>query len=599
MASLASASRSARRPWRTVGWSGARGHAIAWLIMAAQVLYMTAPAISHITTLQIGDGGDGLYDLWDIVWIRGWIEGQHGLYFTHQLFAPGGANLAWMTLALPANLGAALISPLLGLVGSYNVMVLLCQTLNGIAMYHLARSVRVGWLAGIAGGAAFIGSGHLVAEMLGHIDLLQAFLLVWFVQLLWGILEVPNPQWVRVLCLGALWGATFYAIQDYALYQLAASVLLFLAHPAIRGIRTLTLIGRWREWLLAAGVAIAVTFPLWTSMLWGPLSPTLSTAAQSATTPYLVDLVEFIIPAPWGPFWWLQSHWDLSAGLVEVAFPGFLVLGALYAALRSQWPTPRGQEGLLQVSLIGIGTFGVLELGPYLHVDGIATGVPMPYLFLSYIPGWSVSLPVRLSVLTALFGSLLVGVMGDRLIVRVSSWSIVRKAGLVAGAVGLLALGCSWLPFPLAPVPRIAGAAEIRRAGGEVLFAPAVVPGTDIGQGPVAYMYVDAVLGLPTPEGDVSRIPITTRLKVDGSTVLRFLWSLQFHRTAGKSLRRAAGRDLIRYLDRHRVGSIVVLRSEIRAPGPLIAWLRNELAIRYRVTWFRGEVVFIRSRTDG
>lgn len=424
MASFASTSRVLRRPGRMIPWSEARGHAIAWIFMAAQVLYMTAPAISHITTLQIGDGGDGFQDIWDIAWIRGWITGHHGLYLTHQLFAPGGANLAWMTLALPANLGAAIISPLLGLVGGYNVMVLLCQTLNGIAMYHLARRLRVGWFAAIAAGATFIGSGHLVAEMLGHIHLLQAFLLIWFVQLLWGILEVPNPQRLRLLLLGALWGVTFYAIEDYALYEFAAAILLFLTHPAIRGHRLPTLFGRWREWLWAAGVAVGVSAPLWATLLWGPLSPGLSTTAQTVTTPYLVDLVEFIIPGPWGPFWWLGPHWNLSAGLVEVAFPGYLVLAALYAAIRTRWPTPRGQEGLMRVSLIGIGVFGVLELGPYLHVDGIATGIPMPYLLLSHIPGWSVTLPVRLSVLTALFGSLLVGTMADRLILRVSSWSV-------------------------------------------------------------------------------------------------------------------------------------------------------------------------------
>ncbi len=556
------------------------------------MLYLTAPAIAHITTRQIGDGGDGPQSLWNIAWIRGWIEGHHGLFFTHQLFAPVGANLAWMTLALPVNAAAAVVSPLLGLVGSYNVMVLLSQTLNGVSMYHFARRLGVGWLAGLAAGATFIGSGHLVAEMLGHIHLLQAFLIIWFTQLLWGIFDSPNHLWLRAALLGATWAITFYAVEDYALYELAVALLVVFTHPAIRGERWSALLRHGPAWLLAAGIGLATSAPLWASLLWGPLSPGLAAIAQPVTTPYVVDLAGFLVPGPRGPFWWLGPHWSLSAALVEVAFPGFLVLAALYAAIRARWPAPPGQEGLKRLSLIGTGVFGVLELGPYLHVDGVSTAIPMPYLLLSHVPGWSVTLPVRLSVLTGLFGSLLVATMIDRLIVRVRWWSVGLKVGLVGAGVGLLALGCSWLPFPLSAVPTVVYATETRQAGGEVLFAPAVVPFTDLGSGPVTYMYWDAVLGLPTPEGYVSRIPSATKHRIDRNVVLRYLWSWQYGHASDVGLRQAAGSDLVSYLDRHDVRSIVVLTFEVSNAESRIAWLRRELGSRYRVNRFPDAVVF-------
>ena len=593
-----------RRPATVVGSCGTaagvsgipvRAHLAAWCIFVAEAIYLTTPAIVHMSSRVIGDGRDSMQSLWNIVWIRGWLYGHHGLYFTHQLLAPGGANLGWMTLALPTNMLAALLSNLVGLVAAYNTMVLLCQLLNGASMYYLARRTGVGWLGSVAAGASFMGSGHMVAEMLGHINLLQAFFVIWFITVLWGVLNAPSVRWIQYLLLGAVWAATFYAIEDYALYELAAAVALGFTHPGIHGSHLRALLSKWWGWLMAGLLGLATTAPLWSVLAWGPLSVGLGAVAQPTSTPYVVDLFGLVIPGPWGLFWWLGPRWHLSAGLVEVAFPGFLVLAALYAIWRTRWPEPARQRGVARAAVIGVVVFGVLELGPYLHVDGLATSIPLPYLVLSHLPGWSVTLPVRLSVLTAIFGSMLVGAMTDRLmsLEAVQRGQTLHKGALILGGIALLVLGGSWLPFPLAPVPKVVDAGAIRKAGGEVLFVPAVIPFTAPMPGPTNYMYWDAVLGAPTPEGYVSRLPQSTIVRVSDTAVLRFFWEWQLPVDYSQNLYAEAARGLTSYLHANDIRTIVVLTTEVSAPSTRIAWLRQHLGRHYELVNRPNAAIFI------
>ena len=91
----------------------------------AVALVISLPVSFHLRTQLIGTGSDPGQNVWNVAWVRGWLDGYHDLYFTHQLLYPEGANLAWMTLALPSSIVAALLVPGLGLAGAYNVRLLL------------------------------------------------------------------------------------------------------------------------------------------------------------------------------------------------------------------------------------------------------------------------------------------------------------------------------------------------------------------------------------------------------------------------------------------------------------------------------------------
>lgn len=585
-------------PGIRAGWVG---HAAAWALVAVQVLYMTMPVVLHLTTGVIGDGGDTPQNLWDIAWVRGWLTGSHALYFTHQLLAPTGANLAWMTLDLPASTAAALLTPLLGLAASYNVVLLVSQLLNGGLFYHFGRRAGLSWLGAVMGAAAFLGSAHLIAEMLGHLHELQAFLLLWFCAVFWRTLETRTPRKRTFVLLGLIWALTFYAIEDYALYEIAAALVIALTHPAVRRRGLLTLTEQVGSWSLAGAVGLAASAPLLVSLLWGPMSAGLTTAAQTLNTAYVVDLAGLVVPPPWGPFAWEMANWHLSVAPVQVAFPGFLVLAALAVAACGRLPRLERGEGLLRVGVIGFATFAVLELGPYLRVGGNLTPIPLPYWLLAHVPGWAVTLPVRLSLLTAVFGSIVVGVVTDRVaaVARTRGWHPWTRASALAGAVGLVALSGSWIPFLESPIPRVVDVAQIRAAGGDVLYLPAIVQNSNMGAGPATYMYWEAVLGVPTVEGYVSRLPASTIDRIDNTPLLHYFWGWQDSVNPYAAMRTSVPRQLGEYLRRNRIHSIVVLETEIAQAGRRTRWLRGLLGKGWSTLHGPNVVIFIRGRPEG
>lgn len=569
---------------------------LTWWLFALEALYLTAPAVMHLSSKFIGNGGDIPVNIWIIVWVKGWLEGRHSLYITHQILTPEGANLAWMTLDVPTSVVVAVVSNAVGLVAAYNLAVILSQVLNGALMYHLARRIGLGWFPGLVAGMTFMGSTHLVAESLGHLNLLQAYFILGFIIVLWHILASSTRTLLPYVSLGTIWALTFYAVEDYALYELAAALVIVLFHPAVHGVSKQRLVERSKGWAVAAAVGVAGTWPLWSMLVWGPLAPTVSSASQTAASPYVVDLFGLLIPAPWGIFWWLRPHWHLSMGVVEAAFPGFLTLVAVYAAARLNWPEPNRQRGVVRMAMVGTLAFGLLELGSYLHVDGAVTTIPLPYLLLAHVPGWGVTLPERLSLLTALFGSILVGAMVDRLcsMAIARHWSRLHQAALVAGGSLLFIASSSALPFPLSQVPRVPLVATLRADGGESLYVPAVVPGTIVGVGPTNYMYWEAIVGLPTPEGYVSRLPQTTVSRIDHNKVLAYLWGWQFARDPFAAFRGQAARRLSSYLRRQQIRSVIVLDSEVRSATLRVAWLSHVLGSSFRRVTIRGATVFLR-----
>jgi hypothetical protein len=107
-----------------------------WLVpsYALTACLMSAPAVAHLSSAVIGTGTDPWQVIWNIAWVKGWLLGQHPLYFTHLLNYPRGANLAWMTLALPAAVVAAgLVAMGSPLAVAYNVVMLASLVADGLA----------------------------------------------------------------------------------------------------------------------------------------------------------------------------------------------------------------------------------------------------------------------------------------------------------------------------------------------------------------------------------------------------------------------------------------------------------------------------------
>jgi hypothetical protein len=360
-----------------------------------------------------------------------------------------------------------------------------------------------------------------------------------------------------------------------------------------------SILERWWGWLLAGVVAFGLLAPFLDALVTGPLAA--GSAAVAPWTPgWTVDLVTLFVPPPAGAFRYLAVEPPLP---LLYGFPGFFALAGLVVLFSWRGKIPNERRRLVRLCLVGMATFALLSLGTHLHVDGHSLPVPLPYLLLAHLPGFADTLAARLTVLVAVFSSLLVGLAVELVVAEIRQ----RRAegGDTGKPTGLQFMGLRWVvvglfllvfsipyPFPTIRLPDLAFASSIRRAGGTVLFVPAQIPWSRDWEeaGPYAqraywYMYADAEVGLPTPEGYVSRLPVATSARIDASAVLAYVTLMQLTnpqiRTPGEA---AAARALPGFLRRMHVGSVVFRTDELAHPGADAAWFAAHAGVATRLS---------------
>ncbi len=159
------------------------------------------------------------------------------------------------------------------------------------------------------------------------------------------------------------------------------------------------------------------------------------------SSPLGVDLVNFLTPNPNHPLApaalraWLTPTPDRY--LENVASLTFVAMGTIIAAMWTGWRPSRFWIAMTV-------TFGLLSLGPFLHVAGLNTDIPGPWALVRYLPLVRLArTPARLAIVLMLAVSVLFAAalswLGDR-------WPQRRRA--ILSVVTLLLL------FELLPAPR-------------------------------------------------------------------------------------------------------------------------------------------------
>ena len=164
---------------------------------AGVAVMLTWPLLLHLRTELPGDpaGDTGIY-VWNL-WVFSRELLAHGrlpLSTDYVFPLTGGIDFGLHNYTPLAGLLAVPIIPLLGVVGAFNVVLLVALTTNGLAVYALARSLVVRrWLAWVAG-AVFMGTPLLSAREVAHLSLVCAAALPLFLIALQRCLEVPSSR---------------------------------------------------------------------------------------------------------------------------------------------------------------------------------------------------------------------------------------------------------------------------------------------------------------------------------------------------------------------------------------------------------------------
>jgi hypothetical protein len=186
-------------------------------LFGALAIAWTWPLARHLHDAVPGDPGDNYSFLWNLWWMRRVIA-TPGLPYFHStyLFHPFGTTIAnHPHTALPALVAATLFGRT-SIVTAQNLLLLSYVFANMAAMYALVWDIGRERRAAILGAVIFGLSPYLAAHLLGHFDLMAAFVLPLFALCVRRAMRAGSAAWS--IAAGLVLTATAYTTYYYVVY---------------------------------------------------------------------------------------------------------------------------------------------------------------------------------------------------------------------------------------------------------------------------------------------------------------------------------------------------------------------------------------------
>ena len=331
-----------------------------------------------------------------------------------------------------------------------------------------------------------------------------------------------------------------------------------------------------------ASVAVPVSVLILSPVLYAVGVRIMDTGFESSpirwrSSPPGVDVVSFFLPNPNHPFapeairaWLTPGPDQYIENVASIPLVALIVIGA---AIGARWRPSR-------IWIAVTAAFGLLALGPFVHVAGFNTHIPGPWAFARYVPIIRLArTPARLSIVVMLGVSMLFAAalshLGDR-------WPRRRRLLLSAMTLALL--------FELSPVPRPLYSASVPAFYTRVALDPrdvtlmelpvGVRDGTSsVGDFTARSQFFQTVHGKPLVGGYLSRVSRKRIAQLRQDPLLDALITLSEGGTLD-GVREAAlverGDEFIR---RGRLGYVVI--DNDRTPPPLRNFAVRALHLRH------------------
>ncbi len=364
----------------------------AGLAYTTLTLLLTRPGAARFTTHFMADGGDGLNNVWGLWWVKTALLGGQWPWWTDRLFAPDGVSLYFHTLAFPLGVLSLPFQVVFPITVAHNVVVMATFVLGGVTAYGLVRSWIPDAKAAFLAGSLFTFSPFHFAQGIGHLSLIAVF---WLPLYAWALLRACETGTRRP---AAVAGAVLVGV---LLTDYYATLDCLLVTPLVALWRR-----AWRGPLLTMTAFGVFALPFALPMLW-TWYRTPYVGAHDATAAS-ADLLAWFVPGPvslWAsisaPVW---RQFSLNVPSESGLYLGILPLAIVAVSL---------SVGVAKVSALtlGAGVFALLAMGPWLHVGGWISPVPLPYRALEVLPFLKLAgVPARFGVMVYLCLALAVGV---------------------------------------------------------------------------------------------------------------------------------------------------------------------------------------------
>lgn len=376
-------------------------------------------------------------------WLLNWtphalLNGQFPL-FSDKLDAPTGINLMWNNgMALPGLLFAP-VTVLFGGLGTVTVLTTLGLAGSAAAAYWCLRSMSVRALPAALGGALFGFSPAMMAQALGHPNLVFNVLVPVLILLAVRIMISEDPHLKLSVLLGVIAGAQVL-VGEEVLFDTGVVVglltLMFVfSYPRLALRRARLVTGRALAALGTFGLIAGV--PLGYQLL-GPLQ---QKGSPFTTSEYPADLAGYVVPTERQVFAWHsaieQANGFPGRSEEHTAYLGWPLIVLCLLVLVLRW-----RNVWVRIPMLVALVVAVLALGERLTIFGKKQGVWLPWKLLSGLPGFEHVITTRFALFTAgLLGAALAFALDEAFDQQTS----VRGVGLTAVTIALLPL----LPTPL------------------------------------------------------------------------------------------------------------------------------------------------------
>lgn len=399
------------------------------LYLAAALLLWALPIGFDLASRHLGMGGsDARLYMWSFEWTPHAIV--HGLdpFHTDLVYAPGGADLRWVTTMPGPALLLWPVTEAFGPLASVNVAMLLGPSLTAWAGYLVCRRVTGAFWPSLAGGYLVGFSSYMVGQMYGHANLVLLFPAVLGVYLALRRVE------------GSIGPGTFIGFLALAVVGLFSISTELVATASLFG--AVALLGAWalagaaRGRLLRAGLEAITAYLLAAVVLSPILLPAIREAPSEpvrSSTKASVDLLSFVVPRTsmlLGGERYAETTEPFTSNTAEDgAYLGIAVLAIVVAFVAMRW---RRRETWLLLAFLAF--VALLSLGPVLHVGG-EEGIGLPGSVLTGAPILEHATPQRFSA----YLWLPIGVIAASWIgARRDAWSWARYVVVALAAITLL-----------------------------------------------------------------------------------------------------------------------------------------------------------------
>jgi hypothetical protein len=505
------------RPESAFDWLADRGdYVFAFCLYVVLTVLFTWPLAANFRTFVNGNTFDVFHELWYLHLGSTSPTGPFFVFSSTQSYYPTGTPLYFQVLSPFNTLNFAWLAPLFGEVFAYNVLYMFTFFFAGFTTYIFVKYLTKNNYAAFIAGLAFAFAPIHTGQGFDHLNIMSAEFIPLFSYFMVRMARDRN-MWNSVYTAAAM---ILNAMCDLHMFLLCGAIFVVFHIYTFLTQRKLMANRAYIQRLIVMSVFTGLLgFVVYFQTVYGLLFVPKTIGASSAATRYFsarsADLVSFFVPSSANPF--LSRYVaaiNVQIGKTSVlpneggtAYIGYSVLALAVLGLIFFWQRRDVYFwGLLAV--VG----GILAVGPYIRILGVASPIPGIWGYLYYVVPLlnSFRAPYRFDYLVALGLAILAGYGTTGIMTRISKMRLPRFS-INMMKVFVICILCTlviveFLPIPYAeyygPIPQFYQVLANDHSNYTVLEVPITNPAQSL------YLYYQTAYNHPMIDGSIARNPL-------------------------------------------------------------------------------------------